>query len=419
MTTRRRGAPALALLAVAAAMVAWTSLPASAGEPSGRPPFYRETLSLLVKIDAQTDNGAVDGTGIIFGWDEKRLFIVTAAHVVWPDDQRGRPASPVKVSLRDVQGTKFDAEVLEEDYDPVSDIAVIAVSLVDQPLISTQVFPTLVVARTDDLNEGSTVYGVGLNGRYIEYPIHERPAVITKALREHIEFRADYVKEEYSGGALINEYGLIVGMILETNFAIEMTVVLEQLSDWGYKPIIRVTGPRLMPVGPQEWSIGLGVGSLSNLESRDTPSGDRLVIGGVRVGYLRTVQPSWSENVYVGAHAEFWYGRDGEDMQTGASDLDRATYQILQGGGGYYWAPANGDFLRILLGLGPAVRFTQMDWSDDGRSGSRAFLKLAGFGTLGIDLAVFDGGGLGLAATGASDLETTQVDGLLKAYFEF
>ncbi len=199
------------------------------------------TSQLVVMLTSQIGAAATFGAGIVFGRDHDRLYIVTANHVV----RRGTiEATNIRVTLKSIPEKSFVARLLGQS-DRESDVAVVALeSWARQGVDGCR----LLFDRLGDpgtLQRGNTVYAIGNpNGENWRLPLSER---LYDARADQLAFESAFIAVGSSGGALLDPYTRIVGMVRReeppTGSAVPISVVLPLVSKWGYPVQLRVARP--------------------------------------------------------------------------------------------------------------------------------------------------------------------------------
>ena len=192
-----------------------------------------ETSELVVMVRDQLGSGPSFGAGIIFGRDHERLYIATANHVV----RRGaQQASAITVSLLFAPEKSFPAKLLDH-FDASLDIGVIAIEGwtklhilgCDLPFHSSLSIPNF-PDRT------SAVFAIGNpNGDAWRAPSQDD---LIHADRQELRFRSAFLGPGYSGGGLLDDRGMLEGMIVRDEapigYAVPIEIVLSLVASWGY-----------------------------------------------------------------------------------------------------------------------------------------------------------------------------------------
>lgn len=186
------------------------------------------------------DSLYTEGTGIVMGEDSTGTYtyIITCAHVI------SDPGIKAVIQLED--GTRYDAEIA--GYDARTDIGVLK--------IKENGFTAAEFGNSDSLRVGSTVYAIGnpggaaLFGTFTDGKISAIGRNITSSIGYDmvcIQHNAA-ISPGNSGGALVNEYGQVIGInsakIAATeyegiSFAIPITQakeIIDKVITYGYVP---------------------------------------------------------------------------------------------------------------------------------------------------------------------------------------
>jgi Trypsin-like peptidase domain len=233
--------------ALTVAVVGQAVSTSKAQQDPSQPPS--EAVQTIVMIGGEFANGPTAGAGLVFGGDRKRMYVLTADHVV--RRRSGEVAKNLTIKFRSRQGSSLPA-VFTGHADQTLDIAVLEVQGLEEHGVSfcDQPFGWFTASRTfriqwakdarrfDVLRKGAAVYPVGHpNGRGWMVPaVADR---IVEASEELIVFQSSIISEGHSGGALLTEHGDIVGLIQahEPPFgrARPIPALFDTLRSWGYR----------------------------------------------------------------------------------------------------------------------------------------------------------------------------------------
>ncbi len=154
--------------------------------------IYAQVSPAIVFVDTP----AFIGSGIFI----EGGYVVTCAHVVWPFDN-------VTVIFPD--GSEFYTSVVNTDL--LADLAILGPITAD--------VPTLSLVGKNDLKVGGEVYAIGYPGEGDLYPQPTFSRGIISRLREWETLDLTYIQSDaagtggLSGGALLSENGMVLGMI--------------------------------------------------------------------------------------------------------------------------------------------------------------------------------------------------------------
>jgi ankyrin repeat protein len=191
------------------------------------------SLKLVVMIHAQLGAAPVFGSGIVFGREKDRLYILTANHVV----RRGNAqATGIQVNLRSTPAKALPARLLPQS-DSNLDIAVLAVENLASQGIDVCPLELDQLGTTSDLKRGSDVYPVGNpNGSAWGMPV--KPDQVSTVTGDEIAFQSSFIAMGMSGGALLNEDADMVAMVRRDEpplgSALSLDKVLATVAKWGY-----------------------------------------------------------------------------------------------------------------------------------------------------------------------------------------
>ena len=186
----------------------------------------------VVRIEAPNLGNAENGFGFIVGQRSGQIYIVTAQHVIVPNDEPGVTApTRVKVTFYSDQGKTYDAEVLGT-HDTPHDLAVLRLPA---PNGLTWIKESLAGAEMQ--RRGAHVWFIGRNSNWF-VPVD--PGVINS---EHptddwrVEIERLPVRPGSSGGPLVARTG-IVAMVQRGNeddsFGLTIDFIKTKVQDWNY-----------------------------------------------------------------------------------------------------------------------------------------------------------------------------------------
>jgi hypothetical protein len=203
----------------------------------------------VVKIEVPNRGNVENGFGFIVGQRAGQLYIVTAQHVIVPNDDPGVTApARVKVTFYSDQGKTYDAEVLGT-HDTAHDLAVLRL-----PVPNGFSWVKDALASQEMQKRGVHVWFIGRTSNWF-VPVD--PGVINS---EHpsadwrLEIERLPVRPGSSGGPLVSSNG-IVAMVQKGNeddaFALTIDFIKTSMQDWNYPwDLLPVTGTAPAP-GPQ------------------------------------------------------------------------------------------------------------------------------------------------------------------------
>lgn len=219
--------------------------PADSGKSSGDILSAEEIYEKIADINVavmiyQNDSLYTEGTGIVMGEDKtgKYTYIITCAHVI--------SDSGIEAVIQLEDGTRYDAQIA--GYDERTDIGVLK--------IEASGLKAAEFGDSDSLKVGSTVYAIGnpggsaLFGTFTDGKVSAIGRNITSSIGYDmvcIQHNAA-ISPGNSGGALVNEYGQVIGInsskIAATeyegiSFAIPITQakdIINKVIAYGYVP---------------------------------------------------------------------------------------------------------------------------------------------------------------------------------------
>ena len=188
-----------------------------------------QTLQLVVMLTAEFAEASEFGSGIVFGRDKNRLFIMTAKHVV----RRGAETAVVHVKFKSAPDKSLVATLL--GYDEPMDLAVLSVEFSVKENVDPCVLNFARLGKIQALGRGAAVWLIG-NPSRTEWVLSLKPDLVAQNAGREILFQSTFIKRGHSGGALLNENGHIVGMTTadEPPFgrALSIEVALEKAKQW-------------------------------------------------------------------------------------------------------------------------------------------------------------------------------------------
>ena len=205
---RRPHERASVIASVVAVALGFLCAPAASDPPA---PAVDKTIKLVAMVTVTKSNGAeAYGSGIVFGASSSRVYLMTARHVL-------RSASKVNVLFRDLPGEPFEAKILAFDSSTIGDLAVVAVGITPELKSALAALAFDAAGDSEDetgsLKSGADVYMLGNPLGVTWHLSGPPPGRVTTPDAVSINFSADKFAEGYSGGALLNSCGQIVGLI--------------------------------------------------------------------------------------------------------------------------------------------------------------------------------------------------------------
>ncbi|WP_083455931.1 ankyrin repeat domain-containing protein [Desulfosarcina cetonica] len=222
---------------------------------------------LVVIVQGQFGDGPTAGGGIIFGFDEDRLYIATANHVV---RRGGEVAHHLQVRLRSrkevpdnlksfsdafgdppgagigkalpAEPCAFEAELLDR-FSVELDLAVLTASGLSAKGASVCLLPyNRGPTRGSQMARGTSILTIGHpNGYAWAVPI--APDFVTTIGENTIDFQSNFIAQGSSGGAVIDLDGCIRGMITADSPPFGRALRFEQISEmvqkWRYPFVLR------------------------------------------------------------------------------------------------------------------------------------------------------------------------------------
>lgn len=164
--------------------------------------------SAVVLVRAVLPGGVREtGSGMIIGYDNSSIYIITAAHVV---EQNNVRATKVYVEFYNKPTLILEAKILKTDADRDRDLALLNTDIADL-IISIRPLP--IADFSKPLIETSAVYTIGHPGKRI-WSVN-KGTVVNDPDPTKIGFSVDASEPGNSGGPLLNAEGELIGMVLE------------------------------------------------------------------------------------------------------------------------------------------------------------------------------------------------------------
>jgi ankyrin repeat protein/S1-C subfamily serine protease len=162
-------------------------------------------LELVAMVRSEVGSGAA----MIIGRDANRLLLATANHVV---RKSGTEAHTLEVQLKSLAPRWEKAAVLPAIEDPELDLAFISVENIIGRDLNVCDLPLHLAGDASRLKRGDAVFPVGYpNGILWAMPLTADRA--SQVFPTQISFESQFIRVGFSGGALLNQAGEVVGMI--------------------------------------------------------------------------------------------------------------------------------------------------------------------------------------------------------------
>jgi S1-C subfamily serine protease len=173
-------------------------------------PDLDATRRLVVMIDCKINKVPTQGAGIVFGVKDGWAYIATAYHVV---GKGGAQPSDLRVQFWKNEKRSFPAEYLGGETE--DDLAVLRVKAPDYDPPNFD-FPFVRASDLRDLKKSSVTYAIGHPNGEDLWNVTYQPGAIS-AIDQNLSIESVSIKPGYSGGALINERKMIIGMVLNSD----------------------------------------------------------------------------------------------------------------------------------------------------------------------------------------------------------
>ena len=229
-------------------------------------------INLIVKVHVHDATG---GGGIILGASRDSIYIVTARHVL----NAGSPDS-IRVWFHFNQADSVAARRFSDSsaIKSLADIALLAVDRRSVPGFETAGLEFNRLAAVHKLGNGDRIFSVGC-------PFDDcwkiEPGEYVIGVGTEILIASPFVRPGKSGGAFLNEWGEVAGMILEEKgdlplgSAVNIDLVLGQVRAWLQRdpPLHTTLHPPRYPRGGYALEVGTAFLSSANRNHDRFPSG--------------------------------------------------------------------------------------------------------------------------------------------------
>lgn len=222
--------------------------------------------SLIVHISGPPREA--HGAGIVIGMTREVVYIATARHVL---TALGSPPS-VRVSFLVDPENSVEGRVVPRSYSSpdasIYDIGLISISRGVLTGKAARAGEALVeldrLADTRRLHIGERVYSVGCpHGVCWEVPADES----VFGIGEHMTFVTQFVATGNSGGALLSQWGEVIGMVVQSEppigRAVSIDVVLDKLRSWDASVSLRRPSVPRWPYAVEVRAAWLGTSGLT------------------------------------------------------------------------------------------------------------------------------------------------------------
>jgi ankyrin repeat protein/S1-C subfamily serine protease len=214
--------------------------------PSSKPRLYvaPERPEQGVELVAMLRTELGSGAGFLISHERDRVYIATANHVV---RQGVEEAKTIEVQLKALAPRWHRARLLPAVADSDLDLAFLAVDGIAGPALDFCALPLALAGDISRLRRGDAVYPVGYpSGILWATPL--TPDHASQVTARQISFESQFVRVGFSGGALLNQRGEIVGMITADEpplgRAVPLPLVLEAARTAGYPVQLSAAGRR-------------------------------------------------------------------------------------------------------------------------------------------------------------------------------
>jgi len=244
----------LAALSVSAASPVDNSTPSQSAQRAVKEAEEEEVKGLVVMIDCRLDGNDSWGAGIIFGFNNERIYIVTANHVVRNGTEE---AVNLLVQFRSLPNEPIEAKLLRS-FDKDLDLAVLAITDWKRRSINVESLSFDRAGETSAIKRGEAVFSLGYPNQKAWY-LNVQEDKVSERKRDSLVYEPKFIAKGHSGGPLLNDKRQIIGLIKHAESqapqgeAIDIEKVLERLEEWGYPVKLRkrsaATGFALVSAG--------------------------------------------------------------------------------------------------------------------------------------------------------------------------
>ncbi|MEK6373848.1 MAG: ankyrin repeat domain-containing protein [Acidobacteriota bacterium] len=209
-------------------------LPASRPRPYVAPDQPERGMELVAMLRSELGSGA----GIILSHDGNRVYLATANHVV---RQGTAAAKTIDVQLKSLAPRWHRARLLAPVADAELDLAILAVDGIE---LNFCALPLHLGGDSSGLRRGDAVYPVGYPGGIL-WAMPLTPDHASQVFPNQISFESQFVRVGFSGGAVLNKRGEIVGMITADEpplgRAVPLALILQAARAAGHP--VQISGP--------------------------------------------------------------------------------------------------------------------------------------------------------------------------------
>jgi len=187
---------------------------------------------LVVVIKGELDDGPTMGAGFVFRRERDRIYIATANHVV----RRLYEAKHLEVKLAIQPDMWFSAQLISQ-FSKELDLTVLVVDDLDKHGINPCKWPVELLHKPDSLQRGDNIFHIG-HPHGIEWLVSVSPDKVIQIVNGDIIFQTSAISVGHSGGLLLDEDRMTVGMITSDTPSYGRAITIEKvrntLEQWGY-----------------------------------------------------------------------------------------------------------------------------------------------------------------------------------------
>ena len=210
-------------------------------------------LVVMITTDSRNPATATYGTGIIIGFDDSYVYVITADHVVWKDETTPRADIKLEVkypngdaaSIRNVEVTSRHDPPYEEGQRHL-DLAVLRFDR-RQYKLPLDELNFSVLGRSNDLRAREKMYSIGYADNGTQWNVNPEPELFSRLDTPLLLFGTQSMTAGYSGGPVFNNKFQLVGMIIEhappNGSAVTIESIMAKLRTWPEVPNHLKNGP--------------------------------------------------------------------------------------------------------------------------------------------------------------------------------
>lgn len=189
--------------------------------------IHANQLVVMIKARFPTTGELTVGAGIVVGRQGGAVYIVTAKHVL---EALLEEAENIEVQFADNRGFGIEATIIPNDFDKNLDLMIIAVPAEQVPseITGLDEYAAANLANSPQIGEGAFFIGQP-NG--LLWGANSTAQPIANVRTTLIEVSTDAVVPGYSGGAVLDKQGRIIGLTYETQNGRALVIPIAYLKE--------------------------------------------------------------------------------------------------------------------------------------------------------------------------------------------